>query len=154
MVVPEMLTPGGTHLNANLLNWCAERLGFGSSFQSGSVAIGVARDGELLAVAAFDNYRTSPTNGAPLSIECSIAAESPRWATRKTIGGILSYPFCHLGVQRVTALVQERNARSIKFLNGIGFVREGFIRAAVDDGTGIYITGMLREEAKRWLGEI
>ncbi len=153
MVIPEMLTAGGTQLNANLLNWCAERLGFGSSFQSGSVAIGVARDNELLAVAAFDNYRTSP-QGIPLSVECSIAAESPRWATKKTIAGILSYPFCHLRVQRVTAMVQEKNARSIKFLNGLGFVREGFVRAAVDDGSGIYITGMLRDEAKRWLGEI
>lgn len=152
LVAPEILAPGGAHLNAMLLDWCASRLGQGCSFQMGSIAIGVADGDDLLAVAAFDNFRRSPT-GAALNIECSIAADSPRWAKRSTIRAILSYPFCQLGVQRVTAFVQERNVRSIKFLNGIGFVREGFIRSSVDDGTGIYITGMLREEAKRWLGD-
>src|SRR6267378_1398954 len=150
LVAPAILDPGGAHLNAMLLDWCASRLGHGCSFQMGSIAIGVADEGNLLAVAAFDNFRRAPS-GAALNIECSIAADSPRWITRSTVRAILSYPFCQLGVQRVTAFVQEKNKRSIKFLNGIGFVREGFIRSSVEDGSGIYITGMLREEARRWL---
>lgn len=152
MVVPEMLMPGGPHLNADLLAWCAAHLSPGASFQVGSVAMGVARDNELLAVAAFDNFRRSPA-GKPLSIECSIAAVSPRWMTKGTIRAILQYPFCQLGVQRLTALVQEKNERSVKMLNGLGFVREGYVRASVEDGSGIYVTGMLREEARRWLGD-
>lgn len=146
-----MLEAGGAHLNAILLDWCAARIG--GTFQVGSVAIGVARGNDLLAVAAFENYRKS-NSGMPLSIECSIAADSPRWATKGTIRAILSYPFEQLQVQRVTAFVQERNERSRKFLAGIGFVCEGFIRGSVDDGTGIYVTGMLREESRRWLGDL
>jgi RimJ/RimL family protein N-acetyltransferase len=152
MVIPEMLSPGGPHLNADLLSWCSAHLGPGASFQVGSVAMGVASGSELLAVAAFDNFRRGPS-GRPLSIECSISAASPRWATRGTIRAILHYPFCQLGVQRVTALVQETNGRSIKMLNKLGFVREGYVRASAEDGTGIYVTGMLREEARKWLGD-
>jgi len=150
MVVPEILAPGGAHLNQLLLDWCGARLG--CSFAAGSVAIGVARNNDLLAVAVFENYRTS--NGKPLSIECSIAADSPRWITKGTVRAILSYPFLQLGVQRITALVHETNERSVKFLNGLGFVREGYIRDALENGAGVYITGMLRAEAAKWLGGI
>lgn len=152
MVVPEMLMPGGPHLNADLLAWCAAHLSAGASFQIGSVAMGIARDNELLAVVAFDNFRRSPT-GNPVSIECSIAAASPRWASKGTIRAILNYPFCQLGVQRVTALVQETNTRSVRMLDRLGFVREGYVRQAFEDGSSMIVTGILREEARRWLGD-
>lgn len=156
LVVPEMLSPGGPHLNAILLEWCAVRLGDGASFPIGTVAVGIA-NGEtyedLLAVAVFENFRRSP-NGVPLNIDCSIAASSPRWMTRGTIRAILHYPFCQLGVQRLTAQVKEKNLRSRKMLKGLGFKEEGFIRDALEDGSGVFITGMLRDEAKRWLGDM
>lgn len=145
-----MLAPGGTHLNALLLEWCGARLG--CVFPSGAVAMGVARENDLLAVVAFENYRKG-SQGEPLNIECSIAADSPRWITKGTVRAILSYPFNQLRVQRVTAYVREDNTRSIKFLNGLGFIREGYIREALENKTGVYITGMLRDDAKRWLGD-
>lgn len=151
MVAPAIFSPGGAHLNALLLEWCSSRIG--GNFQIGSVAIGVAEGDSILAVAAFDNYRKSPA-GKPLSIECSFAADSPRWITRGTIRGILSYPFCQLGVQRVTTFIREDNERSIKFTYGLGFVQEGYMRDCAEDGLGVHITGMLRAEARRWLGDI
>lgn len=146
-----MMEPGGPHLNAILLDWCSARIG--TTFQMGSVAIGVADGNDLLAVAAFDNYRKS-ASGLPLNIECSFAADSPRWAKRGMIRGILAYPFVQLKVQRVTTFIREDNERSIKFTYGLGFKQEGFMRDCTEGGAGVHVTGMLREESRRWLGDL
>lgn len=156
MVTPAILQPGGPWLNNFMLEWCAQRLGEGMGFPVGAVAIGVGdtdTPNDLLAVAVFDNFRRS-RDGKPLSIECSIAAASPRWANKSTIRAILSYPFCQLNVQRVTAMVKKSNERSQKMLKRLGFVEEGFVRHALDNEEGIYVTGMLREESRKWLGSL
>lgn len=151
MVVPEMLAPGGPALNAYLLEWCAARLNDPPArFQAGSVGIGIADGSHLLAVVAYDNFRKG-RSGQPLNIECSIAADNPRWAARGIIRAILSYPFEQLRVPRVTAMVAEKNMRSRKMLERLGFVTEGRIRACLEGGEDMLITGMLREEANKWL---
>lgn len=150
MVVPEMLSPGGPMLNAMLLEWCASRVTNGS-FRNDAVGIGIAKDNDLLAVAVFDNFHKG-RSGQPLNIDCSIAAESPKWASRGTIRAILHYPFCQLKVPRVTAMVAENNMRSRRMLERLGFVTEGYVRHCLDNGESMLVTGILRAEASRWIG--
>ena len=151
MVVPEMLSPGGPTLNALLLEWCASRLEQPTSrFAIGSVAMGIAQGNDLIAVAAYDNFRKGK-NGEPLNIECAIASVSPKWASRGTIRAILHYPFCQLKVPRVTAMVAVGNVRSRRMLERLGFVTEGCVRCCLENGEDMLVTGMLREEAGRWL---
>lgn len=152
MVTPQMFAPGGPALNALMLEWCQMRLK-GGGFGRDAVSIGVADEtNNLLCVAAFDNYRRG-RDGQPLNIECSIAADSPRWAKRGTIRAILNYPFCTIGVQRLTIFVAASNARSYKLTQGLGFTLEGTIREALEDGEDLHVLGMLREESRRWLGD-
>lgn len=153
MVVPEMVAPGGPALNAFLLDWCRQRLGVYGNFRPDAVAIGVANDkNELLSVTAFDNLHKA-RSGQLLNIECSVASATPRWVTKGTVAAILHYPFCQLKVQRVTTFVAAGNARSLKFTVGLGFKVEGHIRQALENGEDLIVTGMVREEAKRWLGD-
>ncbi len=154
MVIPEMIAPGGPSLNAWLLQWCQLRLGTGGAFGIDAVSMGVAdENNNLLCVAAFDNYRRS-SSGQALNIECAIAAASPRWATRGTIRAILAYPFCALKVQRMTVFIAVSNVKSAKLVTGLGFKPEGTIRAALDNGEDMLVLGMLREESRRWLGDL
>ena len=71
-------------------------------------------------------------------------ASTPRWASRRVIRTILSYPFGQLRVNRITAICKPDNARAIRFLEGIGFEREGYCRQMFTDSDGV-ILGLLRE---------
>jgi len=154
MVVPEMVAPGGPSLNAWLIQWCQMRLKTNGSFGLDAVSMGVADEKDnLLCVTVFDNFRKG-RNGQALNIECAIAADSPRWANRGTIRAILHYPFCQLKVQRMTLFVAESNARSFKLTQGLGFKVEGMIREALEGGENLHVLGMLREESRRWLGDL
>ena len=85
-------------------------------------AIGVARDGVLIAGVVYHNYFP-----AYAGIEMSIAATSPRWATRGVIRELLAYPFVQLGCRWVVASVEHSNTRALRFNKGIGFVQRGIL---------------------------
>lgn len=125
--------------------WVALQLGQSPDEDYGtSRAIGI-EDGNLIAGVIYNFHR--PEQG---DIDMTIAAVTPRWATRGNVAALLHYPFIQLDCQRVTALAAAGNTRSRIFLNGIGFKQEGVKRRGYGDDDMI-IHGMLREEAMRWL---
>lgn len=72
---------------------------------------------------------------------------------RKAIRHIFDYAFNTLLVQRISAISIEGVTDVVKFLEGVGFVREGCIRKSMELANGIFdvtIYGMLREECK-WI---
>lgn len=103
-------------------------------------AIGVEVDGKLEAGVVYNNYRP-----VYRTIDASVAADSPKWASRSILRGILSVPFDDLCVNRVTAVIGHTNERAQRFVKGIGFTREGCARYAFGDQHGV-IFGMLKKE--------
>jgi RimJ/RimL family protein N-acetyltransferase len=108
-----------------------------------SSAIGVVRDGHLVAGAVFHQYRHP-------AIEISFASTTPRWATRDAIRAILRYPFVQLNCRRVTAISPEDKVDAIRFMERLGFRREGHHPEALPTGAAISL-GLLRADAERWL---
>ena len=106
---------------------------------------GVARDGRLAAGVIFHNFDAHRGD-----IELTLAADSPRWATKEMFQAAFAYPFLQLGCRRVTVRIQEGNYRARKLIEGTGFKLEGLLRNASAEGGGLLIYGMLREEC-RWL---
>lgn len=107
-----------------------------------SVAIGMARDGLMVAGIAYTRF-----TGA--AIEMAIAADRPSWASRRTLAAVFAYPFVQLGCRRVTAITARRNRRCRRLLEDTGFTLEGKARHALpDDDAMIY--GMIRREC-RWI---
>jgi RimJ/RimL family protein N-acetyltransferase len=99
----------------------------------------VWRDEKLVAVCAYNNYKT-------FDIELSLASESPRWASKQVITWLLSYPFVQLKTQRVTALVKKSNRRARKLLLGVGFKEEGCHRHAAANLETVFSYGLLKTE--------
>jgi RimJ/RimL family protein N-acetyltransferase len=123
-------------------NWVAERVDE-DRFQS-DVAIGLAEDGELIAGVVYNMF-TGP------SISMHVAAmPGRRWMTKDFLWRAFAYPFIQLGCQRVTGLVREDNLDAQRFDEHLGFVREGLLRSACEDGQNMILYGMLRKEC-RWL---
>lgn len=125
--------------------WVAERLPHVDDFGP-CAAIGVVEDDELIGGIVYHDYL--PTFA---TMQASIATTTPRWVSRGILYGILAYPFVQLRLRRLTALTGHRNGRAIRFLTGIGFKREGTMRAAFGDQHAA-VFGLLRQDVPRWIG--
>jgi hypothetical protein len=105
-------------------------------------AIGLERGGKLSAGVVY-------TDASPTNVVTSIVCEGP--ITRRFLYVAFWYPFGQLQVRRITALVEEWNEKSLRFCEGLGFVREGRMRKAATNGGDIIVMGILRHEAGKWL---
>ena len=106
-------------LDKEVAGWVSNRISYMAGRDFGpSVAIGViSEDDKTLAGIVFHDYH--PEFG---TIQVSLAATSPRWATKRLICSILFYPFIQLGCNIVWSAIAHDNARAIRFNKGIGFV--------------------------------
>lgn len=128
-----------------IAKWVADRTPRRNSEFTNYVAIGIAKNGKIIAGVVYSNHYPEFKN-----IELSMAAESPMWATKDIIASLLRYPFIQLGCNRITTCTSSRNKRALRFNYGVGFRREGVIRRGYGNHDMI-ICGMLRKEAERWL---
>ena len=114
----------GDYANQAVPKWVAERIPFvGDRGFGACTAIGViGNDGRPLAGIVFHDYQ--PT----FSTICfSIAADSPRWVTRRLIGSILVYPFEELKLKKLWTATPHRNERALRLAKGLGFTREAVL---------------------------
>ncbi len=124
-----------------LKRWAAQRIGidgFGPS-----AAIGVQRDGEIIAACVYHDYRDG-------QIEASIAASSQRWANRSVLFGLFAYPFIQVGAKRMLVTCSEANHKAMKMNRQLGFVEEGRLRKMFGKHDAV-LFGMLKQECK-WIG--
>jgi RimJ/RimL family protein N-acetyltransferase len=121
------------------------RTGFGPA-----TAIGVTTEaGQPLAGIVFHDYQ--PDYG---TIQLSAAAISPKWASRRIVAQLLSYPFNELGVHKVWTATQHKNERALKFNKGVGFTVEGTLRDHFGVGIHAVICRMLLQDYRTRYGKI
>lgn len=82
--------------------------------------------------------------------ELGAAATGPGWAHKGYLQHVADVVFVQNGCARVTAKISAANTKSIRAALRAGFVYEGTMRRASEDGENLNIYGMLREECK-WL---
>jgi RimJ/RimL family protein N-acetyltransferase len=106
-----------------------------------AVAIGVlGDDGQLIAGVVFHGY-----DPYVRAMEVSCAATTPHWGNRETFRALLRYAWEGADCQRVTACTPRKATSARRFLEGLGFRREGSIRRGFGSDNAI-IYGLLREE--------
>lgn len=110
-------------------------------------AFAVKRNGKASAVVLWNNYRRMK-HGADIRV--IIAADDPKWCLPGVLRELFTYPFIHLGCTRITAVIKDGNARSLKLCRGLGFRKEGVLRRGYNGKSNAIILSMLREECK-WL---
>lgn len=109
-------------------------------------ALGVEVDGEIQAVAMYNNFTTT---------NCAMHVVSNggrRWASRTFLSAAFAYPFVQVGVHRVTALVPAGNVPAITLDLRLGFRIEGVMREAEHGGEDLVVLGMLRRNCA-WITE-
>ena len=131
--------------DAAVAEWVRRRLPGATGFGHSST-LHVVEGGNIIASVVYHDYLGH-------DIKMTIAAISPRWALRGVIRALLHYPFRELGCARVSAIAARRNRRSRKLLIGLGFKLEGVARKGFDGVQDAMIYGLLRVDARRWIGE-
>lgn len=120
--------------------WVAERTG-GSYFKGSGQAIGLHRNGELVAAVLYDSF-----NGR--SVQMHVASDgSKRWMNKAFLLMAFDLPFNQWRVNKIIGLVDSTNAEAIAFDRHLGFVQEHVI-----DGAGpnadLVILSMTRQQCR------
>lgn len=124
-------------------DWVSKRttntgeLGFAGNFN----AIAVVHNDTLLAGFVYHDW-----NPQFQTIHMTLAADTPRWASRRVIEGLLRYPFVELDVQRITVTINENNSASLRLAEGIGFKREAVIERGAGKFSNIIVLRLFIEE--------
>ena len=108
-------------------------------------AIGViGNDGSPLAGIVWHDYQPQFK-----TIAFSIAAVSPRWATRRIIAQLLAYPFDNVGVFKLWTATPSDNVRALRMVQGLGFTREAILAHHFGQGRHAVINRMLRPQYEK-----
>lgn len=112
-----------------------------------SAGIGVTLKDELIAGVAFNNCHRYADR---VTLEASIAATNPKWATRAVLRDFFSYPFVQMRATRLGVSCRKSNKHARKFVTRLGFRMEGVARRLWDGKHDAVVYSMLPEEC-RWL---
>ena len=143
------MAPDGSRLlfghSLAVASWVAARIGIPAERFHNCEAIGVIRDGECVAGAAFSNFRQMEHGN---SVEVSIAGTGVRWCTRIFLRVLAAYAFEQLQCVRLYAIIARNNRRARKFVERLGFKMEGVNRRAYDGRRDSISYSMLPHECK------
>lgn len=121
-----------------LLAWAAGKIGI-RAFRDDAQAIGLERNGDLVAVTVFDTFS---------SRDCymHVASDgSKHWLTREFLVACFAYPFIQCNLPRVSSPIAESNQAALRFNMKLGFVQEGYHPQAAHDGGAILSMGLLKK---------
>lgn len=122
--------------------WMGRRFGSGKAHPP-YVAIGIVDDDEtrLLGGCLFFNAEDR-------DIQFSVVMEPGCARKVRALARVYGYVFNQLGIERITAMIEIKNVRSVKLAEGFGFVREGVKRRAAPDGGHVGVFGLLKKDFK------
>ena len=126
-----------------LVPWVAQRLDMKGDDFGDCTAIGRLYDGVPVACVVYHDYRVVK-HGA--SIQASVVCDVP--VPRGLVCEWFRYPFVQLGVTRLWAETSTANEKAQKFLERLGFEKEGRARNLWDGRTDSYIYAMVPEDCK------
>lgn len=119
--------------------WVCSRLGseFNERLDS---AIGLERDGKLIAGVVYDNYLGG-------SICIHVASEGSHWLTRDFLRAVFGYPFNQLQVRKLIGPVDSDNFEARRFDEHLGFIPEAVLKDAGRHGD-LILYSMTRQQCR------
>ena len=111
--------------------WVAERVKQLASWGD-FYAMGAELNGELVSGVVYKNVGAS-------NATCHIAVSKPTKTLSQLLDHAFVYAFDQLGLKRLTVFVESTNHKSLRIVNHIGFVQEGVMHQAGDDGQDVVI---------------
>lgn len=137
--------------NDALAEWCADRIPHvrGGSFGA-CQSMAVMHGDEVRAVVVFHDWQPRAQ-----TLQCSMAANTPRWATREALAGLMFYAFRTAGANKLWTAIPHDAQRVLKFNHGIGLKPEATLASHFGHKRHAVICRMFRAEweKSRWSPE-
>lgn len=136
----------------NMYDWVIKRMnesGFPLTREDIGPAevLGAARDGKPLAVCVYNWFRPHFRHENANDVNVIFAVQpGARFKKQEIFPRFFSYAYDDLQCGRMTAIVAENNAASVKLVKNLGFRKEGTIRRGYDGKTNALLFGQLRHE--------
>lgn len=118
----------------------------GLAANDGMRAIGLRRDGELVAGAVYEGF-----NGRNIWVHLA-GLPGRSWLNRGFLQAGFRYPFDMCGVDRLSGYVNASNADARRFDEHVGFTEEARLKGAAPDGGDVILYVMWRKDC-HFLGE-
>jgi hypothetical protein len=119
--------------------WIAQKIT--GHYIPGSTAIGLEKDGMLVAGVMFENY-----NGRSMVAHMAVTGRM----TREYLGEIFRYAYQTANVQKLISPVSSTNEKCIRYITNLGFEKEAELKDASPDGDILLFT--LEKPKCRFLG--
>lgn len=110
--------------------------------QSNQVAMGMLKDGEMVAGVIFDNVGK---HNAWLHIA---AKPGGKWLIRSAIARPFIYAFKVCKLDRISGYIAASNTRTRRFVEHLGFHQEAVLKGAAEDGGDIVIYAMFSKDCR------
>mgnify|MGYP002142973199 FL=1 len=116
-------------------------------FDPGAQCAAVIRNGALAAAVLFHDWQPGAR-----TMQCSMAADTPLWASREVLRGLFAYVFITAGANKLWTAMPHTGERAIRFNVGIGMKREAVLRHHFGPKAHAVICSMMRDEwaRSRW----
>lgn len=114
----------------------------GMAKADGMRAIGLRRDGELIAGVIYEGI-----NGHNAWMHVA-ALPGRRWLVRDYLRACFIYPFVICGLNRVSGYVDESNTDARQFDEHLGFEEETRLRGAASDGGDVILYRMWKKDCR------
>ena len=109
---------------------------------SGAQAIGLQKDGELIAGAVYEGF-----NGHNVWVHLA-GTPGRRWMTRQFLYAGFAYPFIQLGCSRISGYVEAWNMDARRLDEHFGYKQEAVLHGAASDGGDVILYVMRREDCR------
>ena len=119
-----------------------DRIDGGIARIEGMQAIGLRRDGELVAGVVYEGY-----NGKNIWMHVA-AIPGARWMSRMYLHAVFAYPFGVCGCNRVSGYVNESNLAARRFDEHLGFEVEARLRGAACNGGDVLLYVLWRDKCR------
>jgi hypothetical protein len=143
--------PANAAENAALVKWCADRIPHVRGGDFGPCqALGVVRRGRMAAVVVFHDWQK-----AFLTLQVSMASETPAWASRDVLRGMFAYGFLTARANKLWTATPHDAAGVLAFNRGIGMKSEATLGEHFGPKRHAVICRMFRREweKSRWAME-
>lgn len=131
-------------------HWVCKGLGYDTKWLGNNITFGFFINDELKGGLIFHDYRPDH------DIWWTVYTTDKRWCNRRMLKQMFDFAFGKLNCRRINLLVSKSNLESLRFVQKLGFQKEGLLRAYRENGEDCYFLGMLKNECK-WIntkGEI
>lgn len=124
----------------DVFNWVIQNLETSPENFAKHITLGIMLEGKIIAGVILSDIREN------VDVWLTIFSDNKRWCNKRILCAIFGVCFELLKCRRASVRVDEKNQKSIKLIEGLGFQKEGVLKGFEDNGHDSIIYAMFNNQ--------